>query len=55
MIAREYSQDKNPDELMSIYNKIKGAGFENWFLIDTVTNDPALKYRMNFAPVEKME
>lgn len=52
MIAREYSLDKNPDELMHMYNEIKKMGFENWFLIDTVTNDATLKYRMNFSAWE---
>lgn len=52
MIAREYSLDKSADELMAIYNKIKAMGFENWFLIDTVTNDPTLKYRINFSPIQ---
>ena len=55
MLMKEYNLDDNLDNVMNIYQKISKSGMENWFLIDTNTNDPTLKYRFNFSPIKTQE
>jgi hypothetical protein len=53
MILREQSLSKDVDEILQIYKFIVSQGDCNFFLIDFVTNNPNLTYRMNFTGITK--
>jgi len=49
-IISEYNlNDVTPQQLVEFYKQIVAKGMENFLLIDLKTDDPKLKFRMNFG------
>lgn len=51
MLLKEYNIDDNVDDVMNIYQKVSKLEPQNWLLIDLITSDNSLKYRLNFSPI----
>jgi hypothetical protein len=50
-MLKDNSFDKSADELIAMYQYIRSQGDRNVLILDAKTNDPALRYRMNYAPL----
>lgn len=50
-LLKDNAFDKSADELIAMYTYVRSKGDRNVLLLDAKTNDPRLKYRMNYKPL----